>query len=242
MKNVVIIGASGSIGKEMVKTFYKKGYNVFAGYFKNKSAIEKQIACLPVKKNRIVMSHIDTRDLGSVTRFFDEFKVNFGIIDCLVNCSGVSKPNLLIDINLEDLQQEMDVNLLGVILTSKQSLELFGDDGGSIINLASIWGICGGAYETTYSATKGGVIAFSKALAKEMGSKKIRVNTISPGLVKSPMNIHLTDNDYLTVKQESPLKRLATAREIAECALYLAGESAKSITGQNITIDAGFIL
>ena len=242
MKTVIIIGASGAIGKEMVKSFYKKGYNVFAGFNNNKSELEGLLKTLTEKKNRIVFEGVDLTDEKSIASFFAKFKSVFGVCDCLVNCAGVSYPNLLIDVKFEQLLNEINVNLVGTILACKSSIDCFGDNGGSIVNMASIWGVCGGAFESTYSAPKGGIIAFSKALAKEIGSKKIRVNTISPGLIKSPMNAHLTKFDYASVKHESPLNRLVSAKEVADCALFLASDGAKNITGQNITIDAGFIL
>jgi len=242
MKNAVIIGASGALGKEMVKTFYNKGYNVFAGYFSNENTLRDCAADLKVRVNRVSIERIDVTDSKSVENFFEKFKQVFGKIDVLINCAGVSHPNVLIDVNDNEVEREVRVNLLGVINVCRAALNLFSDAGGAVVNLASIWGSVGGAFETTYSATKGGVIAFSKALAKEIGSMRVRVNTISPGLVKSPMNSHLSREDYNSIRESSPLNRLATAKEVAALAYFLASPAAKSITGQNITIDAGFTL
>ena len=242
MKNVIIIGASGAIGKEMVRAFYNKGYNVFGGYFSNKNELDALIKKLKNKNNRVCFEQVDLSSEESIKKFFNSFAKVFGKVDVLVNCAGVSRPNLLMDVNSSDLSSEISINLTGTIISCKEALNHFNDHGGSIINIGSIWGSVGGAFETTYSATKGGVIAFSKALAKEVGSAGIRVNVISPGLVKSPINNHLTRQDYEAVKSEAPLNRIATAKEIAACATFLASNNARSITGQNIVIDAGFTL
>ena len=240
MKNVVIMGASGTIGKALVKKFYNSGFNVFGSYFNNKNELDNLSAGLKVRQNRFCYFYCDQTSEKSVKEFFNEFAKIFGKIDCLICSAGVSKPNLIIDQSFDNLSREINVNLIGTILVNKESLNYFSDFGGSIINIASIWGNVGASFESTYSATKGGVIAFSKSLAKEIGSKNITVNTISPGLIISKMNSHLTKADIALVKEESAINKLPTALSVAKTALFLT--KSPHITGTNITIDCGFTL
>lgn len=241
MKTVVVIGASGEIGKHICTKFYKRGYNVIAGYCSNN--VTNLADKLNYKKNRLCPLFIDLQNEQSIEQFFINTISIFGRIDVLVNCAGVSFPNLLIDTDFLQVKKEIDVNLLGVISACKHAVKnMLNGCGGRIINIASIWGVVGGAMETTYSATKAGLIGFSKALAKEVGSANITVNCISPGAVKSKMNAHLNKTDYEEIKSNTPLGKIITAKEVANCAVFLASNSAQNITGQNIVIDGGFTL
>lgn len=243
MKTVVIIGASGGIGNEICKAFYKKGYNIFASYCNNKKAIDALCGNLNYKDNRICQFYLNLKDQLSIDKFFNKAISIFGKIDVLINCAGVSFPNLLIDCNLNEIENEIDINLKSVILCCKHAVtHMIKFSGGKIINIGSIWGTVGGSYESTYSATKAGVIIFSKALAKEVGSSNITVNCISPGAIKTNMISNLIKEDVQEIINNTPLKKLATAKQIAKTAIFLASNNANSITGQNIVIDGGFTL
>ena len=226
MKTVVVIGASGEIGKHICTKFYKRGYNIIAGYCSNN--VTNLADKLNYKKNRLCPLFIDLQNEQSIEKFFNNAISIFGRIDVLVNCAGVSFPNLLIDTDFLQVKKEVDVNLLGVISACKHAVK-------NMLNGC-------GAMETTYSATKAGLIGFSKALAKEVGSANITVNCISPGAVKSKMNAHLNKTDYEEIKSNTPLGKIITAKEVANCAVFLASNSAQNITGQNIVIDGGFTL
>ncbi|MBQ7452799.1 MAG: SDR family oxidoreductase [Clostridia bacterium] len=242
MKNLVIVGASGEIGLDIAKRFYNKGYNVFAGYCSNPKPLENLIMKLNQKANRFCYEQINLKDEQSIKNFFNKAKAVFGNISCLINCAGVSHPNLLIDAKTEDVDDELLVNLRGAILATKHALPLMQDKNARIINIASIWGTNGGSCESTYSASKGGLLSFTKAIAKEMGRTGLTANCISPGLIKTKMNKHLSKEDYVSIASESALGHIATKQDISACALFLASNQAKSITGQNITIDAGWTI
>lgn len=245
MKTAVIIGGSGGIGKEVATAFFKKGYNCAIGYFSNEKIATTLANTLnnKSKNNRATALKIDTQNEASVNDFFAQVTKIFGQIDVMVNCSGVSHPNLLIDCSSADINHEIGVNLYGTIMCAKAVAPIMISAGfGRIINISSMWGVSGSAFETTYSATKAGVIGFDRALAKELASANITVNTICPGAVKTKMNAHLTACDYAQIKKDTPLGSLISAKEIAQTALFLASSSAKNITGQTITIDGGFTL
>jgi len=242
MKSVVILGASGDIGQVLAKAFYNKGYNVVAGYYKNKQTLEEVVGGLKQKNNQFFCHQINLKNEDSIKEFFENAQKDVGKIYCLVNCAGVSKPNLLIDAKTSDISEEISVNLTGAMLATKYALPLLEEKSSRLIHISSVWGVVGGSCESTYSATKGGLISFTKAIAKEMGPSGLTANCICPGLIKTKMNAHLTKEDYSEIKNETPLNRFATANDIASLALFLASPKAKNITGQAITLDAGWTL
>ena len=242
MKTIVILGASGDIGQVVLKAFYNKGYNIVAGYYKNKQILNALIKTLKPKNNQVFTEQINLENEQSIISFFESVKKLSKEIYGLINCAGVSKPNLLIDAKSEDIIKEINTNLTGAIMATKYTLPLLAQKNSRLINISSVWGVVGGSCESTYSASKGGLISFTKAIAKEMGANGLTANCICPGLIKTKMNAHLTKEDYAQIKNETPLNRFATANDIASLALFLASPKAKNITGQTITLDAGWTL
>ena len=242
MKTIVILGASGDIGKVVLKAFYNKGFNVVAGYHNNKKALDDFIKTLKPRNNQILTKQINLESEQSIVSFFDDVKKFSKEIYGLVNCAGVSRPSLLIDAKSEDIAKEINTNLVGAIMATKHALPLLNQKNSRLINISSVWGVVGGSCESTYSASKGGLISFTKAIAKEMGPSGLTSNCICPGLIKTKMNAHLTKEDYAQIKNETPLARFATTSDIANLCLFLASDKAKNITGQVITLDAGWTL
>lgn len=228
MKKVLITGASGAIGGAIAEVFRNNGYIVYAGYCKNLPEIEGV--------NKI---YIDVTDEGSVKSAVEKT----GGIDVLVNNSGVSEQKLFCDISADDWDNIFAVNTRGSFLTSKAVLPAMINKGyGRIINISSIWGEVGASMEVHYSASKAAVIGMTKALAKEVSLSGITVNCVSPGMIESKMNSHLSDEDISEINSEIPLKRQGMPKEVADTVLFLASDMADYITGQIISVSGGWNL
>ena len=226
MKKVLITGASGGIGSGIAEYFAEKGYTVFAGYNKNEPKIEN------VRNIRI-----DVTSKESVRKAFEEI----GGVDILINNSGISQQKLFSDITEEDWDNMFDVNIKGMYMVTKEALPfMINKKSGRIINISSIWGEIGGSMEVHYSASKAAVIGFTKALAKELSLSGITVNCVSPGMIDTPMNSHLTEEDIKEIEEEIPLKRQGTPKDVAEAVYFYASDMADYITGQVISVSGGW--
>lgn len=228
MKKVLITGASGAIGKGIAEKFRDNGYIVYAGYYRHEPEIEGV--------NKIF---IDVTSEESVKSAISAA----GTFDVLVNNSGISEQKLFSDITAEDWDKMFCVNTRGCFLTSKAVLpEMIKRKSGRIINISSIWGEVGASTEVHYSASKAAVIGLTKALAKEVSLSGITVNCVSPGMIDSPMNGHLTEEDIASIADEIPLKRQGTPKDVADAVFFLASDMADYITGQVISVSGGWNL
>ena len=226
MKKVLVTGASGGIGRGISEYFAKKGYTVFAGYNKNEPKIEN------VRNIRI-----DVTSKESVRKAFEEI----GGVDILINNSGISQQKLFSDITEEDWDNMFDVNIKGMYMVTKEALPfMINNKSGRIINISSIWGEIGGSMEVHYSASKAAVIGFTKALAKELSLSGITVNCVSPGMIDTPMNSHLSEEDIEEIEKEIPLKRQGTPKDVAEAVYFYASDMADYITGQVLSVSGGW--
>lgn len=236
MKNVLITGGTRGIGKASVEIFTKKGFRVFVIYEKNHDAAEM------LKKD--TLCHIyqgDIKDSERISEIIKEITSNFGEIDILVNNAGISEQKLFIDTDKNSWNNMIDTNLNSIYnVTYEVVKSMLKKNKGSIINVSSIWGECGASCEVHYSAAKAGVIGFTKALAKELGLSGIRVNCITPGIIDTDMNSHLSDEDISDIVSEIPLGRVGKASECAELIYFLASSDASYITGQVIGINGGW--
>lgn len=165
-----------------------------------------------------------------------------GKIDILVNNAGISHIGLFMDITIEEIEKVINTNLLGAIyLTNQVIKDMISRKSGNIINISSMWGDVGASCEVLYSAAKGGLNSFTKALAKEVAPSNIRVNAISPGVINTKMNSFLGEEDKKSLEEEIPLGRFGESSEIGEIAVFLSSEASSYITGQIIRADGGFI-
>ena len=163
----------------------------------------------------------------------------FGKVDVLVNNAGKSQTSLFMDENYTSISRLINIDLVGAMYLTKLVLPLMGA-GSSVINISSIWGDVGGSMEVVYSAAKAGLIGFTKALSKELGWMGIRVNAITPGLIDTKMNNHLSKNDKLAfVATEVALGKIGLPSDVANTAVFLASSKAKYITGQVLGVDGG---
>ena len=242
MKTVVVTGASKGIGRAVAKEFANNGYNVVICY--NKSVSDAQQLLNEVSQTtRAIAVKVDVSNEDDVKNMVEITKKTFGNIDVLVNCAGVSDTRLLIDSTKEDYDFVFDTNMRGTYNTCKLvGREMLSNQSGKIINISSIWGLRGGSCESVYSASKGAIIAFTKALAKELGPNGINVNVVAPGFIQTDMTKNVTEEIRQEIMDNSALGRLGTPEDVASVVLFLASEKSNFITGQVISVDGGWLL
>jgi 3-oxoacyl-[acyl-carrier protein] reductase len=242
-KTVLITGSSRGIGRETAKVFAKNGYNVVINYNKSEKEAKSLYDELNLEGYSVRMYKADVSNVNEVNQLINYTIGQFEAIDVLVNNAGISRVNLFTDITNEEWDEVMSVNLNGVFFATRKALQYMKDQGsGKIINIASIWGLVGGASEVHYSASKGAIIALTKALAKEVGPSNIQVNCVAPGVIKTDMLEGLSKETFDSLIEDTPLMRLGEPKDIAECVFYLASDKANFITGQVISPNGGFVI
>ena len=238
MKTVFITGGSRGIGAELVRTFSKNGYNVAFTYRSSREAAEQlalETGALAIKA--------DSRSESEAIDALNKAVSHFGGVDCLINNAAVSSFSLFTDITLDEWNDMMSVNLTGAFIYSKAVIpDMLKRKQGRIINITSMWGLVGASCEVHYSAAKAGLIGLTKALAKELGPSGITVNAIAPGVIDTEMNKALTDEDRAVLIDETPVMRIGTTRDVAEAALFLAGDGASFITGEVLNVSGGYVI
>lgn len=237
-KTVLITGASGSIGVFIADKFARNGYNIVFQFNKNENkpavlALSKVTNVLPVRA--------DLTNPREVQALVETAVKTFGKIDCLVNNAGISTVKLSLDESFESIHNLINTNLISAIYLTSLTIPHLNRNA-SVINISSIWGEYGGSLETTYSASKAGLIGYTKALAKELGHAGIRVNAVAPGLIESKMNNHITSTDRKEfVEDHTALGRIGTPEDVANCVYFLASDQAAYITGQTVGVNGGFV-
>lgn len=238
-KTVFITGSSRGIGAATAKLFYNNGYNVVINY--NNSETEALKLQKELQGSLILKGNVSKEK--DVSEMIAKTVSHFGSVDVLVNNAGISVVNLLTDTTLEEWETLFSVNVTGTFLASKYAAkEMIKNHSGKIINISSIWGVSGACMESCYSASKGAVIAFTKALAKELGPSGISVNCVAPGFIDTDMNNDVEEADRKAFCDETPLGRIGTPEEVAKTILFLASDNASFITGQIIGVDGGVII
>ena len=241
-KTVLVTGASRGIGKAIAIKFARKGYNVAISCIRNedrlmqtKKEIENyQVPCLAYMG--------DMGDMDCCKELFAKIKKQFGGIDVLVNNAGVSYIGLLQDMSSEDWDKILHMNLTSVFNCCKLAIPyMVHQKQGKIINISSVWGVAGASCEAAYSATKGGINALTRALAKELGPSNIQVNAIACGAIDTEMNQWMEEDELIALVDEIPAGRLGKAEEVADLAYHL-GYKESYLTGQIIGLDGGLDL
>lgn len=241
-KTVLITGASRGIGRETALAFGRAGYAVAANYYTDGTAAASLLDELGALGCDAALYRADVADRTAVAAMVDVATARFSHIDVLINNAGIARQAIFSDITASDWSRMFAVNVDGAFHLCQCVLpQMLHRHTGCILNLSSIWGICGASCEVAYSATKAALIGFTKALAKEVGPSGITVNCVAPGVISTEMNAALTPTDLAALCDETPLGRLGTPAEIARLLLFLATPDAAFLTGQVISPNGGLI-
>lgn len=242
-KTVVVTGASGGIGSEISRVFAENGWNVGLMYFNSREEAEKLEQELKLTGVDTFSDKCDVSSAEDVKAFFENVEKKLGSTYALVNNAGVALQKLFCDVTDEEAQKIFDVNVKGCFNCTKAVLpSMINNKAGKIVNVSSMWGICGASCEVHYSSSKAAVIGFTKALAKEVGPCSINVNCICPGVIDTKMNANLDEETMESLKEEIPLMQIGTPRDVAETVYFLCSEKSKYVTGQVISVDGGMII
>lgn len=235
-KVVCITGSSGGIGQAMALAFGQAGYCVIIHYWGHEAKAKVLHDQIPGS----CMYRADVRDATAVKAMFAWIKETYGRLDVLINNAGMTKDGLMLRMSEADFMDVIELNLKGTFLCSQQAIQIMmRQKFGSIINITSVVGLHGNVGQTNYAASKAGVIGLTKSLAKEMGSRNIRINAIAPGLIQTAMTDKLSDQQRQAIVRQIPLRHMGTGKDVAKAALFLASEDSAYISGQVLSVDGG---
>ena len=242
-KVVFVTGGSRGIGKAIALKYAQNGYNVVINYVSDKTNVEelqKEFTKLNVE---CLIEKADVSKSEEVEKIVKKAIEKFNKIDVLVNNAGITRDGLLMRMKEEDFDKVIEINLKGTFLITKSVIPyMLKKRDGKIINLASVVGVTGNAGQCNYSASKAGIIGFTKSIAKELASRNIRADAIAPGFIDTDMTSILSDEVKDSINVQIPMKRMGTTQEIANVAYFLGCEESSYITGQVINIDGGMVM
>jgi len=241
-KVVIVTGGARGIGFAIANSFAENGaISVILDL--NQNAIDEAVKKIDDVGNKAVGFVADVTNSESVKAVFKDVFKKFGKIDALINNAGITKDGLLMKMKESDWQMVIDVNLKGTFnCTQAVSRFMLKQRFGSILNITSVIGIMGNAGQANYAASKGGVIAFTKSVAKEFASRNVRANSIAPGFIQTEMTEKLSKEVVDNYAKAIPLSRMGVAEDVADLCMFLASEKANYITGQTINVDGGLIM
>lgn len=242
-KTALITGATRGIGKQIALKLAKENYNIIINYRTRNEELESTIK--EIESNNVECLALQ----GDVSKYEDCENIvkqtieKFGKIDVLVNNAGITKDMLLMRMKKEDFQSVIDVNLVGTFNVTKNVIPyMMKAHTGRIINISSVVGVTGNAGQTNYSASKAGIIGFTKSLAKEVASRNILVNAIAPGFIETDMTSILKEEIKENIANQIPLKKMGTAQDVANLVKFLSSDDSSYITGQVINVDGGMVM
>ena len=243
-KVALITGGSRGIGEKIAEKFASEGYNLVINYVSNIENVEELEARIKGNANiEILFVQADVTSFESCENMINKAIEKFGHIDVVVNNAGITKDNLLMRMSEEEFDKVIEINLKGTYLVTKAVTKyMMKKRKGSIINLSSVVGIAGNAGQTNYSASKAGIIGFTKSLAKEVASRNILANCVAPGFIKTDMTDVLSDAVKENINKQIPLNKMGEADEVANAVYFLASEENTYITGQVLNVDGGMIM
>ena len=238
-KNVLITGSARGLGKEMALTLAKQGCNIIINDIEPmKEEAEKTVEEIKSLGVNAEFISADVSDFQSCKKMADTIKEKFQNLDILVNNAGITKDRTLQKMTPEEWYPVINVNLNSLFNVTRNVMELI-PDGGRIINISSVAGISGNFGQTNYASTKAGVIGFTKSLAKEIGKRKVTVNAVAPGFIKSAMTDKVPMEMLSQILELIPLKEMGNAIDVANAVKFLASEDAKYISGVVLKVDGG---
>lgn len=242
-KVAFVTGATRGIGKSIALKLASCGYDIAINYRTENDDLTELLNEIKGSNVRCIAVCGDVSDFEACTNMIKQIISEFGKIDVLVNNAGITRDMLLMRMKESDFTDVIDVNLVGTFNITKNVIPyMMKQKNGRIINISSVVGITGNAGQTNYSASKAGIIGFTKSLAKEVGSRNILVNAVAPGFIQTDMTDILKDEIKQELIKNIPLKRFGNATDVANVVKFLASEESSYITGQVINIDGGMVM
>lgn len=239
----LITGASNGIGKQLALSFAQAGYDVVINYASSESAAKDVASQCEAFGSQTLVIGCDVSNYDAVGKMVQETLNTYGKIDVLINNSGITKDGLILRMKESDFDSVIAVNLKGTFNTVQHvSKAMLRAKQGRIINMASVIGVLGNAGQANYAASKGGIIAFTKSIAREFATRGITVNAIAPGFIQTRMTDVLDESIKTDILKQIPLGRFGSPQDIADCALFLASDKASYISGQVIHVDGGMAM
>jgi len=241
-KVAIVTGASKGIGAEIARALGAAGAAVVVNYASSKAGADAVVQDIVSRGGRALAVQANVANQTDVERLFSEAHQAYGRLDVLVNNAGVYEFAPLESITAEHFHKQFDLNVLGLLWATQQAAKYFGTEGGSVINISSLAARASLAQTSVYSATKGAVNSITLSLAQELGSRKIRVNSINPGLIETE-GVHtagIVEGDFRkSVEAQTPLGRIGQPQDIAPAAVFLASSDSSWITGESFYITGG---
>jgi 3-oxoacyl-[acyl-carrier protein] reductase len=241
-KVAVVTGASKGIGASIAEHLAGEGASVVVNYASSKDGADRVVAEVERKGGKAVAVQADVSKRADVQRLFAEAKKAFGRLDILVNNAGIYEFGPIEEVTPEHFHKQFDLNVLGLLLATQEALKYLGSEGGSIINISSVAATAAPPAASVYSATKAAVDTVTRSLAKELGLRKIRVNSINPGMVETEglRAAGMTESDFRKqVEAQTPLGRIGQPRDIGPAAVFLASSDSAWITGETLHVSGG---
>jgi len=241
-KVAVVTGASKGIGAAIAKHLAAAGASIVVNYASSKAGADRVVTEIIAQDGKAVAIQGDVSKPADIGRLFSETKKTFGHVDILVNNAGIYEFGPLEQVTEEHFHKQFNLNVLGLLLTTQEAVKHFPPAGGSIVNISSVVGVSPAPGASVYSATKGAVDAITKSLAKELGPKKIRVNSLNPGMIETE-GVHAAGfigSDFQKqIVAQTPLGRIGQPDDTAKVAVFLASEDSGWITGETLLVSGG---
>jgi 3-oxoacyl-[acyl-carrier protein] reductase len=241
-KVAVVTGASKGIGAEIARELAFEGAAVVVNYASSRAGADKVVSDITKQGGKAVAVQADVSQQNDVQRLFAEAKKAFGRVDVLVNNAGIYEFGSLEEITADHFHRQFNLNVLGLLLTTREAVKQFGPDGGNVVNISSVVSTLTPPGTSVYSATKAAVDAITRSLAKELGPRKIRVNAVNPGMVETEgtHTAGITDSDFRRqTEATTPLGRIGKPHDIAPAVVFLASGDSGWLTGETLVIAGG---
>ena len=237
-KNILITGASGGIGNELVRKFVSLGGNVLGSGTKT-----EKLDLLKKRYPNIKVKRFDMAEHQRVEEFIDNVSLELGGLDILINNAGTNMDNLSLRMKDDEWKKVIDINLTSTFLLSKYAIKkMLKNKYGRIVNITSVVGHTGNLGQSNYAASKAGIIGMSKSLAIEYAKKNITVNCVSPGFIASDMTMNIADKVKLYLTSRIPMGKLGTGEDVSNCVAFLSSEQASYVTGETVHVNGGMYM